>query len=163
MIDPLPMRADDLSTFRVIDAIVLTSSSHERSSGCYREIYPTLVWAPEGAEGFYREPDRRYNERTRLAAWILPIHTPGPNAAHYSLFLRSSGGVLFSGDLVTNFEGQGLQFLPDEYMDDPAAARESVRKLLPVGFHTLCPAHGEPITENVKDELRALLERDASG
>jgi glyoxylase-like metal-dependent hydrolase (beta-lactamase superfamily II) len=65
--------------------------------------------------------------------------------------------VVFCGDLLTNYGGDGLAFVADEYQDDPPRIRESVRHLLSLEFKTLCPNHGEPITSGAKEAIRDAL------
>jgi glyoxylase-like metal-dependent hydrolase (beta-lactamase superfamily II) len=69
----------------------------------------------------------------RIAA--LPGHTCG------SIGLVSTGGDVFCGDLLANmFGGPNLEF----FIDDMAAARESVARLRATGAKTIYPGHGKP-------------------
>ena len=50
--------------------------------------------------------------------------------------------------------------MPFEFHEDPAAwTRHSVERLLDLPFDIVCLAHGEPLTDDPKAELRALLEQ----
>ena len=68
--------------------------------------------------------------------------------------------MLFCGDLVSA-RGKRLQLVPDDYMDSPKLARESLRKLPGQKWDWLCPGHGAPLRGNVKASLQAVLKRDA--
>lgn len=161
LIDPLPMAKQDLANLGAVHAIVLTASCHERSAWRYRRQFHVPVHAPAGAVDFEEDPDFWYDQGDHLAGNLIAIHTPGPTDAYYSLFLERDGGVVFCADLLTNYPGEGVAFVPDEYQDDPPRIRESVRHLLSLPFQTLCPNHGDPITSGAKDAIREALARDA--
>ena len=50
-------------------------------------------------------------------------------------------------------------FVPEEHLDDPAAARESVRDLMEHEIDLLCPAHGQPTSSGGTQAMRDALER----
>lgn len=160
LIDPLPMAKQDLAKLGTVHAIVLTASCHERSAWRYRREFTVPVHAPAGAVDFEKDPDFWYDQGDHLAGNLIAIHSPGPTEAYYSLYLERDGGVVFCADLLTNYGGEGLAFVPDEYQDDPPRIRKSVRHLLSLDFTTLCPNHGEPITSGAKEALRDALARD---
>jgi glyoxylase-like metal-dependent hydrolase (beta-lactamase superfamily II) len=161
LIDPLPMAKQDLTTLGTVHSIVLTASCHERSAWRYRQQFKVPVHAPAGAVDFEADPDFWYDQGDHLAGHLIAIHTPGPTEAYYSFFMERDEGVIFCADLLTNYAGEGLAFVPDEYQDDPPRIRESVRHLLSLPFQTLCPNHGDPITSGAKEAIREALERDA--
>jgi len=161
LIDPLPMAKQDLGQLGAVHSIVLTASCHERSAWRYRREFKIPVYAPAGAVDFEKDPDFWYDQGDHLAGNLIAIHSPGPTEAYYSLYLERDGGVVFCGDLLTNYSGEGLAFVPDEYQDDPPRIRESVRHLLSLEFTTLCPNHGDPITSGAKEAIRDALARDA--
>ena len=161
LIDPLPMAKQDLAKLGAVHAIVLTASCHERSAWRYRRECKVPVHAPSGAVDFEEDPDFWYDQGDHLAGNLIAIHTPGPTEAYYSLFLERDGGVVFCADLLTNYAGEGLAFVADEYQDDPGRTRESVRHLLSLQFKTLCSNHGDPITRGAKEAIHQALARDA--
>jgi len=161
LIDPLPMAKQDMGQLGAVHSIVLTASCHERSAWRYRREFKIPVYAPAGAVDFEKDPDFWYDQGDHLAGNLIAIHSPGPTEAYYSLYLERDGGVVFCADLLTNYSGQGLAFVPDEYQDDPPRIRESVRHLLSLEFTTLCPNHGDPITSGAKEAIRDALARDA--
>jgi glyoxylase-like metal-dependent hydrolase (beta-lactamase superfamily II) len=161
LIDPLPLATQDLAQLGAVRAILLTASCHERSAGRYRREFKVPVHAPAGAVDFEKDPDFWYDQGDHLAGNLIAIHSPGPTEAYYSFYLERDGGVVFCADLLTNYAGEGLAFVPDEYQDDAPRIRESVRHLLSLQFQTLCPNHGDPITSAAKEAIRDALKRDA--
>ncbi len=79
---------------------------------------------------------------------------------HYAFLLARDSGIVFCADLLTNAGGEGLAFVPSEDQDEPARARETVRKLLDLNFEILCTNHGDPVIRGAKQAIREALERD---
>lgn len=162
LIDPLPMRKQDLSRLGIVEAICLTASCHERSAWRYRRLLNVPVYAPAGGVDFEETPDLWYNSGDHLPGGLITVHSPGPAEAHYSFYLPRDGGAVFCADLLTNEGGEGLAFVPGEYQDEPMRTRDSVRRLLELDFDMLCPDHGEPIRHGAKEAIRQALDRDAA-
>jgi len=163
LIDPLPMRPRDLQKLGAVEAICLTASCHERAARRYHESFNVPVYAPRHAVDFEgTRPDRRYGPGARLPGGLKAVHSPGPTDAHYSLYLKRSGGVVFCADLLTNAGSRGLAFVPGEYQDDPKGTRVSVRRLLKLPFKVLCPNHGRPVTTGTKQAIRRALAKDVA-
>jgi glyoxylase-like metal-dependent hydrolase (beta-lactamase superfamily II) len=163
LIDPLPMKPRDLKKLGTVEAICLTASCHERAARQYQDRFNVPVYAPRRAVDFVETtPDRWYGPGARLPGGLKAVHSPGPTDAHYSLYLRTGGGVVFCADLLTHDEGEGLDFVPGEYQDDPKGTRTSVRRLLTLPFRVLCPNHGAPVTIGAKKAIRQALARDAA-
>lgn len=162
LIDPLPMRKQDLSRLGIVEAICLTASCHERSAWRYRRQLNVPVYAPAGGVDFEEMPDLWYNTGDHLPGGLIAVHSPGPTEAHYSFYLPRDGGVVFCADLLTNEGGEGLAFVSGDYQDEPMRTRESVRRLLDLDFDMLCPNHGDPIGHGAKDAIRQALAQDAA-
>ena len=161
LIDPLPMKERDLKKLGSVEAICLTASCHERASSRYHKSFNVPVYAPRRAVDFEAtKPDHWYGLGARLPGGLKAVHSPGPTDAHYSLYLRRAGGMVFCADLLTNY-GRGLAFVPGEYQDDPKGTRKSVRRLLKLPFKVLCPNHGRPIKTGAKQAIRRALAHDA--
>ncbi len=64
----------------------------------------------------------------------LPGHSQG------SIGVLTSQGELFCGDLLENTKSPGLNSI----MDDPAAAKASLEKLMSMGVGMVYPGHGRP-------------------
>ena len=157
LIDPLPLRDVALKRLEPIIAICLTAACHQRSAWRYRRSFGVQVYAPDGCRAMDEEPDVRYRVGEMLPGGLKAIHTPGPEQAHYGFWREQSPAVLFCPDLIMREADGDLAFIPAEYHDDPAATRDSVRRLLDLPFDVLCMDHGAPITTNPHAELRKLL------
>lgn len=163
LIDPLPMKPRDLQKLGAVEAICLTASCHERAARRYQDSFNVPVYAPRRAVDFVEtRPDRRYGPGARLPGGLKAVHSPGPTDAHYSLYLKRGGGVVFCADLLTNVGSRGLAFVSGEYQDDPKRTRVSVRRLLALPFKALCPNHGRPVTTGAKKAIRQALAKDAA-
>ncbi|MGH7230179.1 MAG: MBL fold metallo-hydrolase [Nitrospiraceae bacterium] len=163
LIDPLPMEGLDLAELGLVESICLTGSCHERAAWRYRRQLNIPVYAPSGGVDFEEAPDRWYTHGDRLPGGLLAVHCPGPTDAYYSFHLERNRGVVFCADLLVNAGGETPAFAWDEYQDEPARTRDSVRRLLDLNFDVLCPAHGDPIMKDAKAAIRRALERDAAG
>lgn len=163
LIDPLPMHPRDLKKLGPVEAICLTASCHERAARRYQRLFKVPVYAPRRAVDFEgTKPGRRFGPGARLPGGLQAVHSPGPTDAHYSLYLKRGGGVVFCADLLTNVDRRGLAFVPGEYQDDPKRTRVSVRRLLTLPFRVLCPNHGRPVTAGAKQAIRRALTKDAA-
>jgi len=159
-VDPVRLEDDLLATLPAPRAVALTARCHQRAAWRYRREFGAEVWLPEDAEAADEEPDDRYAEGDVLPGGLLVMRTPGPEWPHYSFLLDGDPGVVFCSDLVMRPDGKELHFVPFEFHEDPAAwTRHSVERLLDLPFDILCLAHGEPLTDDPKAELRALLEQ----
>ena len=156
LIDPLPLAPDALASLGEIVAIVLTSGSHQRSAWRLRSELEVPVWAPALAHELDEEPDDRYGHGAVLPGELVAFFTPGPGTTQHTLILDDFVG--FVPDLVLNPPGGELQLTPDELMQDPRKARESVRLLLEESIDILCPSHGVPIADDVHGLLQAALD-----
>lgn len=97
-----------------------------------------------------------------LPGGLRAVHTPGPEEVHFSFLLEGDPRVLFCSDLLTNYGGRGLDFVPLKYHDDPPQTRRTVEGFLNLDFDVLCLDHGSAIAADPKAEIRALLARAAS-
>ncbi|MBA7595015.1 MAG: MBL fold metallo-hydrolase [Calditrichaeota bacterium] len=162
LIDPLPLTDEALAEIGKVAAICLTGSQHQRSAWRYRKTLGVPVYAPEGADELEEEPDESYRDGDSLPGGFKAIQTPGLSSG-FALLMETEGGsgALFCGDLLVR-EGEGpFQLLPDEYLDDPAAARESARRLAQLQVEILCPAHGAPCLTGCGQAIQEALEGEA--
>jgi glyoxylase-like metal-dependent hydrolase (beta-lactamase superfamily II) len=164
LVDPLPLEPDALGVLGAVRLVVLTIQSHQRSAWRLRAHFKVPVFAPRGSVGLEQEPDYWYEDGAELPGGLRAIHAPGPCEASYAIHLpRGDGGVAFVGDLLIRPAPDGpVEFVPSEYLDDPARARESARRLLAVAPAVVCPGHGAPILEHGADAIRQAIERDAA-
>lgn len=161
LVDPVRLAPDALAALPAPTAVCLTAKCHQRAAWRYQAELGVPVWAPEGTVPMDGEPDRRYRAGDTLLGGLVAVHTPGPEDVHFCFLLEGGGGVLFCSDLLGRRPGAGLEFVPFEYHDDPAATRRSVEGLLGLEFAILCLDHGPPVVDDPKAAIRALLERAA--
>jgi glyoxylase-like metal-dependent hydrolase (beta-lactamase superfamily II) len=156
LIDPLPLDPPALGRLGPIGAIVVAAEGHQRSAWHYQRELKAAVHAPREAAGLEGTPDVTFQDGDRLPGGLRAVRLPGPGASHYALLSDRGPGLLLVTDLLMH-EKEGIVFLPDKYMDDPARARDSARRLLDLTWDALCFGHGEPILEGGKQALQALL------
>lgn len=157
LIDPLPLEPDALARLGDVTAICLTAGTHQRSCWRYRRELGAPVYAPALSRQIEEEPDVRYEEGDELPGSLGAVFTPGAGTTQHTFLLEREGGVAFVADLFTHLPERGLRMVRDEYMHDPAEARESARRLLDLPFSVLCLDHGPPLKDDPKSAIRALL------
>ena len=162
LVDPVQLAPKALGALGPVVATVLTAQCHQRSSWRYRRELGAPVWAPEGTRPMEEEPDERYGAGDLLPGGLRAVLTPGPEEVHFSFLLERDPRVLFCSDLLTNYGGRGLDFVPLQYHDDPSQTRRTVEGFLDLDFEILCLDHGSPIRADPKAEIRALLARTAA-
>jgi len=158
-VDPVRVADAALAMLPPPSAILLTARCHQRSAWRYRSELGASVWLPEDAAPADEEPDFRYADGDLLPGGLRAVRTPGPEWAHYCFLREQAPGILFCSDLVSNDGSRTLRFVPPEYHEDPDATRRSVEGLLELPFEILCFAHGAPLPDEPKAELRQLLAR----
>jgi hypothetical protein len=159
LIDPLPLEGAAFARLLPVESIVLTAGTHQRSAWRLRGELGVRVHAPALVRLVDEEPDVRYSEGDVLPGGLQPYFAPGPGTTQHALLLPAEPSVLFTSDLFVHEPGRGLEFVPDEYVHDPAQTRETARRMLELDFAVLCMGHGTPLREDPKGEIRTLLER----
>ncbi len=160
LIDPLPLEPEALAGLGDAAAICLTAGTHQRSSWRYRRELGIPVYAPALSRLIDEEPDVRYADGDELPGGLHAVFTPGAGTTQHTFVLAREGGVAFVPDLLTHLPERGLRIVAEEHLHDPEETRRSIRKLLELPFSILCLDHGEPLEEDPKGAIRALLERD---
>ena len=158
LIDPHRLADDAFSRLGEVEAIVLTTSSHQRAAWQLRRELRVPVYLPAAAKQVDEEPDERYQEGDALPGGLQAVFTPGAGTTQHSLLLTRDAGVLFTPDLFIRAPDGPLEWVPFGYMHDPEEAKRSVQRLLGLDFDVLCMAHGAPLVGGAKDTLRGLLQ-----
>jgi glyoxylase-like metal-dependent hydrolase (beta-lactamase superfamily II) len=158
LIDPLPLVSEAFQALGPLEAVCLTTSSHQRSAWRLRRQLGVQVWAPALVKELEEEPDERYGEGERPGG-LLAFFTPGAGTRQHSLLLEREGGVMFTPDLFVHLPGGELSLVPAQYMHDPEQARRTSQALLELDFSVLCTAHGVPVTADPKRAIKAALAR----
>jgi glyoxylase-like metal-dependent hydrolase (beta-lactamase superfamily II) len=158
-VDPVRLAEEAVAELGSVTAVCLTAQCHQRSAWRFRRELGARVYAPEGTRPMEEEPDERYRVGDVLPGGLRAVHTPGPEEVHFSFLREAEPSVLFCSDLLTNYGGEGLDFVPLQYHDDPEQTRRTVEGLLELPFTVLCLDHGAPLADDPKAAIRALLAR----
>ena len=158
LVDPLPLAPDALAGLGSVLAICLTAGTHQRSAWRLRRELGAQVYAPALSRQIEEEPDARYGDGDELPGGLRAVFTPGAGTTQHTFLLEREDGVAFVPDLFTHLPERGLRMVWEEYMYDPAEARRSIRKLIELPFSVLCFDHGQPLKDDPKGAIRALLE-----
>ncbi|MEM6820889.1 MAG: hypothetical protein AAF558_02945 [Verrucomicrobiota bacterium] len=136
--------------------IVLTNGNHERDSKRIAEEYkiPIAASAP-ASKSLSRKPDIILDDRVQMQG-LKPIYCPGGGPGESALFSESTR-CLFLGDAIVNLPDTGLQLLPEKYCEDTKQNTRSLRQLLNLDFKLVLVAHGVPLSESPKTQLKKLL------
>jgi glyoxylase-like metal-dependent hydrolase (beta-lactamase superfamily II) len=161
VIDPVRLTEEAAADLGSVTAVYLTAQCHQRSAWRFRQEQGARVFAPEGTRPMEEEPDERYRVGDLLPGGLRVVHTPGPEEVHFSFLREGEPSVLFCSDLLTNYGGKGLDFVPLQYHDDPEQTRRTVEGLVELPFTALCFSHGAPLMDDPKAAIRELLERTA--
>lgn len=157
LVDPLPLAEEASAGLGRVEAICLTTSSHQRSAWRLRRELGVRVWAPAASREVEEEPDERYSDGDTLPAGLRAIFTPGAGTTQHSLLLARAGGVLLTPDLFVRPVDEELALIPAEYAHDPEQARQTAERLLDLEFAVLCTGHGLPVREDPKAAIHAAL------
>jgi hypothetical protein len=143
---------------------ILTNRHHYRHCGTFREAFGTTIHCHSaGMHEFTRgEEVEVYEHGDMLAGEIEALEVGVLCPEETAVLVPVEGGVLALGDSVI-LDGNELGFVPDEHMgDDPPAIKRGIRaslsRILSREFRHLVMAHGEPITDDGKERLRAFVE-----
>jgi hypothetical protein len=156
LLDPLAV-PDEVDA---VDLIVLSNRHHQRGMLEAHERFGAPIRAPRvGLDEFEEgDPVDPYDFEEQLGGGAITpyqvtelwpddcvLHIPPVNA-------------LAVADTVTHY-GDGLEFVPDTYMDDPDAERRGIREGLAqladrLDFEHLLFAHGTPIPGEGRERLR---------
>jgi hypothetical protein len=143
--------------------VVLTNRHHDRDAWRLQEAFGSQVHcAATGVD----ELDGRgsvtpFGFGDELPGGII-AHEVGAICPDETALHIPAHRALAVADGVVRWDGEeGLGFVPDSLMDDPAATkrglRDSYRTLLDLKFELLLLAHGAPVTADARRELRAFV------
>ena len=131
LIDPHRVAPEALGQLGPVEAIVLTSGSHQRSAWRLRKELGAPVHAPALSKETDEEPDERYGDGDELPGGMHAVFTPGAGTTQHTL-LR--GEVAFVPDVVLRMPDGNVVLVPEEYAHDVEEARRSAEKLLELPF-----------------------------
>jgi hypothetical protein len=141
--------------------ILLTNRHHDRDSWRLREAFGCEVHCV--ANGCHE-----LEGRGPVTAFAFGDELPGGIVAHEidsicpdetALHLPAHRALAVADGVVRWPGTDGLTFVPDSLMDDPPGTkrglREAYRRVLELDFDRLLLAHGEPVTADARQALRA--------
>lgn len=162
-IDPLmpaPPIIEKLEEFGEPIGVFLTNAHHDRDADWFRKQYDIQVYAHEKAKS---DCDTKIDvlvlDGERLPGGLKAIHLPGSVASEIALYAKISGGIILMGDALLNLPDEGLALLPDQYIEDRKEAIRSLRKLTELDFKVVTFAHGNPLTDNAKEQIVNFLKK----
>jgi hypothetical protein len=161
LIDPmLPPDGVDAFRGREPELILLTNRHHYRHSDRFREEFGCPVLCHEAGLHEFKggSPVQGFAFGDDVANGVLALEVGALTPEETAFHVDAGPGALSFGDAVVNSPGDGLGFVPDNYIgDDPEAVkeglRESFRRLLAHDFAALLMAHGEPMPTGGKAAL----------
>jgi hypothetical protein len=143
--------------------VILTNRHHDRDAWRLQEAFGSQVHC--AATGIHELEGRgsvtpfRFGDElpggiiAHQVGAICPDETALHIPAHRALAV-ADGIVRWGGE-------EGLAFVPDSLMDDPAETKQGLlgayRTLLDLKFELLLLAHGAPVTANARRELREFV------
>jgi glyoxylase-like metal-dependent hydrolase (beta-lactamase superfamily II) len=173
------LTAEQLRSAGAITDIVAPSLLHTAGMAPAAAAFPDArLWGPVGAAR--KHPELKWHGTLGVDAWpfedeltLLPL--AGMSKVHEHLALHRASRTLLATDLVFNIEQPsgagawlilnifgtykrfGVSRLFMKYVDDPAAFRTSLDRLLALDFDRLVPSHGAIVETDAKARLVAAL------
>jgi hypothetical protein len=165
VLDPL-LPAEGLEWFDGAEPehVVLTNRHHDRDAWRLQEAFGSQVHC--AATGVHELEGRGWATPFRFGDELpggIIAHEVGAICPDETALEIPAYRALAVADGVVRWRGkEGLGFVPDSLMDDPAATKQgllaSYRRLLDLRFELLLLAHGAPVTADAHRVLRAFVE-----
>jgi hypothetical protein len=144
--------------------IVLSNRHHDRDSWRLRDDFHCEVHCV--ANGVHelegRGPVSSFQFGEELPGGII-VHEVDAICPDETALYIPAHGALACADGVVRWPGvDGLTFVPDWLMDEPAETKEGLRRaygeLLDLDFNRLLLAHGDPVVDGAKEALRSFVD-----
>jgi hypothetical protein len=161
LLDPLtpPEVIDRLDEIGPPREALLTNRHHYRSCGELVERFGLTVRAPKAGmhEFTDEEPVEPYEFGDQLLDGAVTVHEVGGICPDEAALHIPSVNALAVADGVINYDG--LRFVPDNYFDAPESDQRALKDAYSrlageLEFDRLLTAHGEPIAEGAREQLR---------
>jgi glyoxylase-like metal-dependent hydrolase (beta-lactamase superfamily II) len=144
--------------------ILLTNRHHDRDSWRLREVFGCVVHCVRNGvhELEARGPAEPFDFGDELPGGVVAYEVDAICPDETALYVPSHRSLACADGVVRWRSGGELQFVPDEYMDDPEQTkrglREAYRRILDLEFELLLLAHGEPVVGGGREALRTFVE-----
>ena len=162
LLDPIavPDEVDD------VDEILLSNRNHLRDAVGARERFGATIRAPRTGRDEFGDSDpvEFYDFEEPLAGGAVTAYQVTELWPDDCVLHIPSLKALAIADTVVNYEEQ-LDFVPDQFMDDPDAEKRALREGLArcvdrLEFDHLLLAHGTPIAGDGRERLRTFALQD---
>ena len=147
-----------------VECILLTCRHHMRDSLEAAERFGATIQAPRtGMHEFPEDtPIQPYNFGDSLVGGAVRTHEVGGLSPDETALHIPSVNALSIADGAIRY-GDGLAFVPDQYMDDPQQDKADLKRGFAeladqLDFDVLLLAHGEPYPSGGRDALRRFAE-----
>lgn len=160
--DPMPMSAHDEKHLRDLGGaawIVITNASHVRDTEKVRAAFGAKVAAPLAERSLISIPvDRWLSPGDELVPGLRAIGFDGSKTPGELAFVLDET-ILITGDLIRSHRLGKLMLLPDSFLKDPAAAKQSLRRLLDFPkIDSVLVGDGWHLPHHAAAELKRVLE-----
>ncbi len=139
--------------------ILLTNRNHSRAANEVRERTGARTAIHPDDAPHARDQGALLDDALAVGQTIGPlvvVGAPGKSSGEVALHWPERR-LLIVGDAVIGNPPGRCGLLGEQVMDDPERLRQSVRRLLDLDFDTLLVGDGEPILEDAKARLEALV------
>ena len=154
LIDPHGLAPEALAQLGPVEAIVLSTGSHQRSAWRLRQELGVPVHAPALSKEIDEEPDERYGDGDELPR--RPARRLHPGRRDDPAHAAARRARVRSGRAPAHARRQP-RLVPEEYAHDVDEARRSAEKLLDLPFSTLLLMHGGVVADDPKAQIRAAI------
>ena len=139
--------------------ILVTNRNHSRAANKVRERTGARTAIHPADAPHARDQGAMLDDALAVGQTIGPlvvVEVPGKSPGEVALHWPERR-LLIVGDAVIGNPSGHCGLLREQVMDDPQRLRQSVRRLLDLDFDTLLVGDGEPILEDAKARLEALV------
>lgn len=166
-LEPLDRTIADIEALGTPTHILLTCEWHLRNGSALRDLWGAEILVNQAEAGRYKITlNRTFDTGDRLWGCVDTVYLDRGFYPETSLLVRSARNVLIIGDILSG--GRLDQQIPKEqigniapqYIPDLVVCRNDLRQLLDLEFDRIYFGHGDPVTTNAKNKLRAYLDSD---
>jgi hypothetical protein len=165
LFDPV-IPAEGLDWFRQHGApehILLSNRHHDRHSWRLRDEFGSTIHCISNGlhelEG--RGPAEPFEFGDELPGGVIAYEVDAICPDETALHIPSHRAIVCADGVVRSRRSGRLAFVPDHLMDEPERTkerlREAYRRLLDLDFKLLLLAHGGPVADEAKEQLRAFV------
>ncbi len=143
--------------------VLLSNRHHDRQSWQLREAFGCTIHCI--SNGLYelegRGPVEPFEFGDELPGGVVVHEVDAICPDETALYIPSHRALVCADGVVRSRDSRRLAFVSDQLMDDPEQTKENLleayRRLLELDFELLLLAHGEPVRERAKEQLRTFV------